>query len=136
DHGIELYRAGLARNIILTGGVGVGDTVSEAEVGRRYAIREGVDSAAILLERGGLSSGASMRAVGELMRANQLSSALLVSDPFHMLRLRLLAKAVGISAHASPTRSSPISGGSHEEWRYVLRETVILPSLLLGDHLP
>lgn len=136
DHGIELYRAGLARRMILTGGVGVGDTVSEAEVGQRYAIRQGVDANAILLERSGLSSGASMRAVGELMSANQLSSALLVSDPFHMLRLRLLATALGVRAHASPTRSSPIGGGSPEEWRYVLRETLILPSLLLGDRVP
>lgn len=136
DHAIELYRADIAPRMILTGGVGVGDTVSEAEVGRRYAIRQGVAADAILLERGGLSSNASMRAVAELMRAHGLTSAVLVSDPFHMLRLRLLAASLGLQARASPTRSSPIDVGSPEGWRHILRETFILPSLVMGDRTP
>src|SRR5690606_2113126 len=88
DHAVALYCDSLATRMILTGGVGVGDTVSEAEVGRRYVIGQGVSPEAILVERGGLSSVASMRAVADVMRNNGLSSAILVSDPFHMLRLR------------------------------------------------
>lgn len=135
DHAVSLYRDGMAERLILTGGVGVGDTVSEAEVGRRYVIRQGVDAEAVLLERGGLSSVASMRAVADVMSANDLRSALLVSDPFHMLRLRLLAATMGIRAYSSPTPFSPIDEGSTEEWRYILRETLILPSLALGDRI-
>jgi uncharacterized SAM-binding protein YcdF (DUF218 family) len=136
DHAIELYSSGYAEHIIFTGGVGVGDTVSEAEVGGRYAVRAGVDPAAILLERSGLSSEESMASVARLMEHNQLGSAILVSDPFHMLRLRLLAARLGIRAYSSPTRSSPIVLGSGEEWRHVVRESLILPSLLVGDRLP
>lgn len=135
DHAITLYRDSMAARLILTGGVGVGDTVSEAEVGRRYVITQGVHPSAILIEKSGLSSVASMRAVSEVMSTNDLSSAILVSDPFHMLRLRLLAMGMGIDAHSSPTRHSPIVRGSPEEWRYVLREALILPSLALGDRL-
>lgn len=133
DHAVDLYHANVADRMILTGGVGVGDTVSEAEVGRRYVIKQGVDSAAILIERGGLSSAASMRAVSDVMGANELRSAILVSDAFHMLRLRLLAARMGIRAHSSPTRLSPIDEGSPEEWRYILREALILPSVALGE---
>jgi uncharacterized SAM-binding protein YcdF (DUF218 family) len=136
DHAIALYHQGLAPNLILTGGVGVGDTVSEAEVGRRYAIRHGIAAEVILLERGGASTDSSMHAVATLMQTNDLSSALLVSDPFHMYRLRILASRLGIQAHSSPTRSSPIDMGTAEEWRYVFRETLILPSLVLGTKLP
>lgn len=132
DHAIELYSRGLAGHMILTGGVGVGDTVSEAEVGRRYAIRHGVEESKILIERGGLSSEASMRAVDQLMAANRLDSAILVSDPFHMLRLRLLARQLDVEAYSSPTRSSPIDPDSREGWRHVFRESVILPTLLVG----
>lgn len=133
DHAISLYEQGLAERMIMTGGVGVGDTVSEAEVSRRYAVRHGIAAEAILIERSGLSTEASMRAVVSLMEENRLGRAILVSDPFHMLRLRLLASQLGIRAFSSPTRSSPINPESTEGWRHVFRETFILPTLLLGD---
>ncbi len=136
DHAIDLLDEGLAERLILTGGVGVGDTVSEAEVGRRYAIRRGIDPATILLEGSGLSSEESMTSVARLLEGNGLQSAILVSDPFHMLRLRLIATRLGFQAYSSPTRSSPISGGSREEWRHMVRESLILPSLFLGGILP
>jgi uncharacterized SAM-binding protein YcdF (DUF218 family) len=133
DHAIGLIDEGYSSHLILTGGVGVGDTVSEAEVGRRYVMREGVPAGNILIEGSGLSSEESMLAVLRLMEGHQMSSAILVSDPFHMLRLRLLAARLRIRAYSSPTRSSPIADGSTEEWRHVVRESVILPSLLLGE---
>ena len=130
DHALDLYRRGNASRLIMTGGVGAGDTVSEAEVGRRYAEREGVPSSAILVERAGLSTGESMTAVAGLLRRNELRSAILVSDPFHMLRLRVLAARHGIRAYSSPTRSSPIARGTLQEWRHVAREGLILPFAL------
>ena len=135
DHAIDLYERGLAEYIIFTGGVGVGDTVSEAEVSRRYAITQGVASGRILIERDGLSSGESMREAARLMGRHGIDSALLVSDPFHMLRLRFLAYRLGIRAYSSPTRTSPIARGSPEEWRQIVRESFILPSLLAGDRI-
>jgi uncharacterized SAM-binding protein YcdF (DUF218 family) len=136
DHAIELYQDGMAEHLIMTGGVGVGDTVSEAEVSRRYAVRNGIEEEKILIERSGLSSGESMDAVVQIMQENNLSESLLVSDPFHMLRLRLIAARLGLDARSSPTFESPIALGSTEEWRHVLRESLILPSLLLGDRIP
>lgn len=136
DHAIDLYQRGLAARLLLTGGVGVGDTVSEAEVGRRYAVRAGVEREAILVERVGLSTEESMLAAVEMMNDHGLRSALLVSDPFHMLRLRLLAARLGIRAFSSPTRTSPITAGSNEEWRHVAREAAIIPSVLVGPRRP
>ena len=133
DHAIRLYKRDLATTLILTGGVGVGDTVSEAEVGRRYAIRQGVPSRRILVESSGLSTEESMITVKQMMGARRLRSAVLVSDRFHMLRLRLLASRMGIEAYSSPTRSSPIGVDSPQEWKHVLRESLILPFTLLGN---
>lgn len=133
DHAIALYHDSIAPRLVLTGGVGAGDTVSEAEVGRRYAAREGVPEDAILLERAGLSSHESIDAVAALMRENAMGSAVLVSDPFHMLRLRLLARKHGITSFSSPTRSSPISDGSREEWRHLAREALILPFVVFAE---
>jgi len=130
DHAIELYRRGYAPVVILTGGVGAGDTVSEAVVGSRYAEKNGVPAHAILTERAGLSTLESIDAVANMMRHRELGSAILVSDPFHMLRLRILARSRGIHALSSPTRTSPISRDPSQEWRHVLRESASIPLLL------
>jgi uncharacterized SAM-binding protein YcdF (DUF218 family) len=133
DHAIALHRDGIAPTLILTGGVGVGDTVSEAEVGRRYAVRNGVPVANILVEPVGQGTGDSMRGVKRLMDEQSLDSAVLVSDPFHMLRLRMLALGLGIRAYSSPTRTSPIGVASRAEWRHVFRESLILPYALIRE---
>jgi uncharacterized SAM-binding protein YcdF (DUF218 family) len=131
DHAIELHNRGIAPILILTGGVGPRDTVSEAAVGQRYAVRQGVPAAQILTEERGLSTDESMKSVADLMRSEGLETAVLVSDPFHMFRLRVLAWRLGVQGYSSPTRSSPIALNSREEWRHVLRESMILPVMIL-----
>lgn len=131
DHALALYRRGIADTLIMTGGTGAGDTVSEALVGKRYAVRAGVPEGVVLTEQGGMTSLESMHAVSALMERHGLGSAVLVSDPFHMLRLRLLALRVGVRAYSSPTRTSPISRNPAEERKHVLRESFGLPLSLV-----
>ncbi|HET7462722.1 MAG TPA: YdcF family protein [Longimicrobium sp.] len=132
DHAIDLYRRGLARTLIMTGGQAPGDTVSEAVVGRRYAVRAGVPRGAILVETTGMTTRESMAAVGRLMHDRHLTTAVLVSDPFHMLRLKLLARQVDIRGYTSPTHTSPISRNPSQERKFLLRESIGLPFVLLG----
>ncbi|HET7321949.1 MAG TPA: YdcF family protein, partial [Longimicrobiaceae bacterium] len=132
DHAIVLYHKGLAPHLILTGGVGRGDTVSEAEVGKRYAVEHGVPGERVLTERAGLSSDESMHTVARIMDRHDLHSAVLVSDRFHMLRLRILAAQLGIRGFSSPTPTSPILPNSPTEWKHVVRESFIIPYTLLG----
>lgn len=133
DHAIALHQRGVAPVLIVTGGVGPGDTVSEAVVGGRYAARAGIRPENILTERAGTASIESMEGVARLMERHNLQTAVLVSDPFHMLRLRLLAVREGIKAYSSPTRSSPISRNPDKEWHFIVRESFALPfTLLLG----
>jgi uncharacterized SAM-binding protein YcdF (DUF218 family) len=131
DHAVRLYERGVAPVLIMTGGTAPGDTVSEAMVSRRYAIRQGVPAAAILTERGGMTTLESMRAVSRLMRGRNMNTAVLVSDPFHMLRLKLLARRVGFRGYTSPTRTSPISRNREEERKHLVRESFSLPFALL-----
>jgi uncharacterized SAM-binding protein YcdF (DUF218 family) len=131
DHAIDLYHRGIADTLIMTGGTGTGDTVSEAVVSRRYAARAGIPAEAVLVEEQGLTSLQSMNEVAKLMERHGLQSAVLVSDPFHMLRLRLLALRVGIRARTSPTRTSPISRNPGEERKFILRESLSLPLALV-----
>jgi uncharacterized SAM-binding protein YcdF (DUF218 family) len=126
DHALELWRRDLAPRVILTGGRGVGDTTSEAAVGRRYMIDRGVPGSAIRLEDRGKTTSQSLHSVAQMMAEYDSSSVILVSDPFHMFRLSILARRLGMEPYTSPTRTSPI-GNSSQQWKYVLSESVKAP---------
>jgi uncharacterized SAM-binding protein YcdF (DUF218 family) len=133
DHAVSLWKRGLAPRMVLTGGRGTGDTISEAAVGRRYVMRAGVADSAILLENEGRTTTASIEAVAGIMQEEHLERAILVSDPFHMLRLQILARRFGVASVTSPTRSSPISANRLEAIAYIMSESVKVPvTIVLG----
>jgi uncharacterized SAM-binding protein YcdF (DUF218 family) len=132
DHALELHRDGRAPWLIVTGGIGAGDTLSEAEVSRRYAVRNGVPDSLILLERRGQTSAQSVGAAAELMHQRGLRSALVVSDSYHMMRLELLVRRGGITPHRSPAPNAPIDQATRRtRWRYIARESVMFPATAL-----
>ena len=127
DHALGLWRRGLAPRLILTGGRGVGDATSEAETGMRYVMCRGVPESAISLETNGRTTSESLHAVSVMMSANENRSVLLVSDPFHMLRLTILARRLGLQPFATPTRTSPISANTSASLRYIAGESLKVP---------
>ncbi len=127
DHALDLWNRHLASLLILTGGTGPGDTTSEAAVGRNYARKHGVPDSAILVENEGRTTSESMRAVAGMLEVRGLQSALLVSDPFHMLRLRILARRFGFTPYTSPTQTSPISPNREARWKYMFSESLKAP---------
>ena len=131
DHAVGLWKRGIAPRLVLTGGKGTGDTTSEAEVGKRYAIKAGVADSAILIENEGRTTSASLEAVARIMEAHRLERAVLVSDPFHMLRLQILAGQFGITSVTSPTRSSPISANRLEALAYIMSESIKVPATIV-----
>lgn len=133
DHAVELWGQHMARVVILTGGTGPGDTTSEAAVGRGYVRRHGVPDEAILLENEGRTTRESMIAVAGMLSDRGLKTAILVSDPFHMLRLWILSRRFGFIAYMSPTRTSPISPNQEERWKYMLSESVKAPMAFLFE---
>jgi uncharacterized SAM-binding protein YcdF (DUF218 family) len=127
DHALQLYRQGFAPRLVVTGGVGRGDTVSEATVARHYLLTRKVPLSAIVSQPEGRSTEASMTAVAKWLQRARLRRVLLVSDPFHMLRLRLEARRTGLEAYTSPTESSPISDNPVLELRYLAAEAFKIP---------
>jgi uncharacterized SAM-binding protein YcdF (DUF218 family) len=131
DHAIALWSRGMAPVLIVTGGMGVGDTTTEGAVSREYALKRGVPDSAILVENAGRTTRESLRAAAEIMRVRDLKSAILVSDPFHMLRLSVVAREFGITPYTSPTLTSPISANVFQSARYVLSESVKVPLVIV-----
>lgn len=127
DHALDLYREGLAPVVVVTGGVGRGDTTSEALVGKRYLVAREVPAEAVVAMSRGRSTMASMTAVSVWLQGRGVRRVLLVSDPFHMFRLRLEARRTSMEAYTSPTESSPISDNPVLELRYLLAEGLKVP---------
>jgi uncharacterized SAM-binding protein YcdF (DUF218 family) len=112
DHAADLWAAGVAKVMVVTGGNQPGDRFTEAEASASYLIERGVPAESILQESESHSTYASLDGVADLLHQRGLFRVLLVSDPFHSLRSRLTAQELGLVAYVSPTRTSPVQGGS------------------------
>lgn len=131
DHALSLWTLGVASRVIVTGGRGVGDTTSEAAVGMRYLVQRGVPADSISMDKEGLTTSQSMVAVRRLVGPKSYPTVILVSDPFHMLRLAILARRLHMIPLVSPTRTSPISTRPGQQLRYVLAESIKVPYALI-----
>ena len=127
DHAATLYRLGLAPVVLVTGGIGAGDTLSEAEVGRSYLIGRGVPQAAAVALPAGTDTYASMAEIAGWFRGRGSRRVLLVSDAFHMLRLRILAGRRDLVAFSSAAPTSPIRASSRRHTAYLLSEGFKVP---------
>lgn len=122
DHAIELYEQEMAPVIVVTGGNQPGDKFTEATASANYLIQRGVPDEDVLREVSGTSSWQSLAAAANFLEDRSIKDVLLVSDPFHSLRIRAMASELGLDGHSSPTKTSPIKGRS--EARYMAREAV------------
>jgi uncharacterized SAM-binding protein YcdF (DUF218 family) len=112
DQVVELWPQDLAPLVIATGGNQPGDRFTEAEASANYLIDRGVPENAILLEDAGSTTYESLEDVAEILEARGLDSVLIVTDPYHALRSRLIAQEVGMVAYVSPTDTSVVTGVS------------------------
>ena len=134
EQALSLWNQGLAPKIVVTGGKQAGDAFTEAETEANYLIERGVPEDAILYENRGRDTWQSMQGVEEVLRGTGVRSMLIVSDGFHLLRAKLMARDLGFTAYGSPAKNSPITPWSGDEFSYVIRETggilVFLPKLI------
>lgn len=109
DHVVDLYRRDMADYIVVTGGNQPGDRFTEAGASARYLSRQGVPGGVVERETTGASSYESLAATARFLRAEGIHDVLLVSDPYHALRIRSIAEDVGLDARVSPTPAAPYS---------------------------
>jgi uncharacterized SAM-binding protein YcdF (DUF218 family) len=134
DHAATLYRLGLAPVVLVTGGVGTGDSLSEADVGRAYLMGTGMPAEAAIPLPAGADTYASMAEIAGWFRGRGSRRVLLVSDGFHMLRLRILASRLGIIAFTSAAPTSPIRASPRRQVGYLLAEGVKVPFTWVFQH--
>ena len=115
DHALTLLLEGASPLVITTGGNQPGDRFTEAETSANSLIKGvGIEYQAveILQENSGSTTRESLIGVRDIMQSRGLHSVLIVTDPYHSLRSRLIAQDLGLVAYVSPTRTSPLQGAS------------------------
>lgn len=105
-HAVDLYRSGDIRYLIFTGGSPHPDYPSEGDVGRLYALKQGVPDDAIVSEERSHSTWENLEYAQKFFASRDIRTVIIVSDPLHLRRAMLIAEEQGIDAYASPTPSS------------------------------
>jgi uncharacterized SAM-binding protein YcdF (DUF218 family) len=126
DHALELYQAGVAPRVVTVGGALSGDNFTEAGVGASYLRDRGVPDSDLVVVAKGHDTLASLAAAASVMDSQGWRSAVLVTDPWHGLRSRTMARDLGIDAVISPVRDGPSVHGTVTQLRYVAREAAAL----------
>jgi len=121
DHALELWKRKLAPRILTTGGSGGDPVYTEGEVARKYLVRQGVPSEMILVESEGASTWQSTAIAAEMMRRMDLKSCIVVSDAYHIFRVKKMLEFRGLDVYGSP-RPDELKGW--REKRLYLRQAV------------
>jgi len=118
DHALQLYRDGDAPIIVVTGGKQTGDAVTQGYSGFTYLRSQGVPESAIRVEVAGTNSFEELSASSVIVRdAGGTNAVLIVTDPYHALRVASIADEVGLDAHVAPTDAS-------SSFQELFRETI------------
>jgi uncharacterized SAM-binding protein YcdF (DUF218 family) len=118
DHALDLYTRRLAPRIMTTGGSGGDPVFTEGGVGRAYLTSRGVPSEAIVVEAESESTVESTAMAVEIMNRMGLHSVIVVTDGYHVFRVKKMLQAQGFAAYGSPRRDQR-RGALHDRWNYV-----------------
>lgn len=102
--GCELYRAGLAPQILFSGGPGDG-ALDEPQVMSRLAQRLGVPPSAILLDPAGVNTDATAQNTRALLRGQHMR-VLAVSHFYHLPRIKLAFQRAGLEVSTVPSHTT------------------------------
>lgn len=116
EHAFEIYDEGRVSKVMVTGGKQEADRFTEATAGATYLHNAGVPDDDIIREDQGANTWEQLAAAAWILREQDLTDVVLVTDGYHALRVDAIADELGLDASVSPSRG----GGSAGE---LVRET-------------
>ncbi|HXJ38770.1 MAG TPA: YdcF family protein, partial [Bryobacteraceae bacterium] len=122
DHAVELYQKRMAPYVMTTGGPGGDPSFTEGGVGRSYLTDRGLPAESIIVEDKGDSTARSLSAATEILRRMGLRSCIVVSDGYHIFRVKRMLQQEGFIAFGSPRHSGEI--GPLKTWWLCFRQAI------------
>ena len=132
-HALDLYRRGLVRKLIFTGGAGPGAQYAESTVASKFAAQAGVPLSDIYTETQSHTTHQNLGEALGIMRQSGLRSAIIVSDPLHLRRAKKMADDLGIEAVTSGTLTTRYRSFSTRA-PFLLRELYFYHHYLVMGH--
>ena len=131
DHALSLYARGFSKAIITTGSYGRDPNFSEAQVATKYLTERGVDPDHVTTEQASLTTHDSIRASSQIAKSKDWQTVLVVSDGFHLYRVKEMFADEGIMAYTSPAPQSPIEVSTSQRFWFSLREVFLFSAYRL-----
>jgi uncharacterized SAM-binding protein YcdF (DUF218 family) len=132
DHALNLFERGMASVVMTTGGYGPDPNYSEAHVGTEYLAEHGIDPSQIVTQQGSGTTLATVIAAARHMDASGWRRAIVVSDGFHLYRVKEIFLDHGIEVLGSPAPDSRIEASTPSRLWYSLREMAVLSAYRAG----
>ncbi|HBM80880.1 MAG TPA: YdcF family protein [Clostridiaceae bacterium] len=101
DEGVRLYSQGFGQYIIVSGGRGNGELITEAEAMKRYLLSRGIDESKIIIEDDSISTVQNIKFSKQKMDEYNLKTAVIVSNKYHLKRASIMAADKKIRASYS-----------------------------------
>ena len=137
--GIELYKSGAAKKIIMSGDHGRAD-YDEVNVMRSFAIEQGVRAEDIFLDHAGFSTYDSVYRAKNIFGAENI---IIVSQKYHLYRALYIAKELGVKSAGVSADLNPYSGQLKRDIREIIArdkdffKCIIKPKAqIMGDKIP
>ncbi|WP_368488166.1 YdcF family protein [Clostridium sp. BJN0013] len=126
NRSLELYRKGYGDYIIVSGGKGPGENISEAKAMKNYLVYKGADSSKVIMEDKSVSTMENLSNSKKVMVDKGFKTAVIVSNKYHLKRASLMAESQGIDGSYSgvfvyPYKNREITGYIREipaVWKY------------------
>jgi len=128
DIAVQVYQAKLTKHIIVSGGIGADETLSEAQAMKTYLMEKGIPGNDIILEDRSHSTYENLSNSKAIMDDLHFKNAIIVTHGFHALRASLMAESLGIASTIEPVQIRPINLKY-----YVLRECAGIAAFKLSD---
>lgn len=120
DKTVELYKAGISKHILVSGGFGK-EGFDEATVMADYLINFNIPREAITIDSSGVDTMSTAKNAKTLMQIQDLKSALIVTQYFHISRCKLALRKLGITN----------LGNAHSQY-FSIRDFYSLPREVVG----
>lgn len=116
DRAIELYKAGVAPKIIMSGDHG-SKYYNEVQVMKDYAIARGVPSEDIFMDHAGFSTYDTMYRAKEIFGAKKV---VIVTQKYHLYRSVYVAKKLGMDAYGVAAKDARYHGQTKRDLREIV----------------
>lgn len=98
EEGFRLYREGYGKYIIVSGGQGPGEDISEARAMKNYLVSRGVEESRVIIEDKSTSTFTNLRYAKQKMLDHDFDTAVVVSNKYHLARASIMARSLGLDS--------------------------------------